>query len=76
MHPGTRLRNGYLTAKEITQNHPEDFFGPKGSGLGMFVAKKQDPTSEAQSGALYALQNLISQRVPPGFRIARNHPET
>src|SRR6185503_492501 len=29
----------------------------------MFVAKK-DATSEAQSGAFYAPQNLISQRVP------------
>ena len=46
------------------------------SGLGMFVAKKQNATSEVQSGALYARQNPISQRVPPGSGIARNHPET
>ena len=46
------------------------------SGLGKFVAKKQDSTSEAQSGAFYALQNPISQLVPPGNGIARNHPET
>jgi hypothetical protein len=39
----------------------------------MFVAKKQDATSKAQSGALYAPQNPISQRVPPGNGIARNH---
>ena len=32
----------------------------------MFVAKKQDTTSEGQSGAFYAPQNTISQRVPPG----------
>ena len=37
----------------------------------MFVAKKQGATSEAQSGALYAPQNPISQRVPPGNGIAR-----
>ena len=42
----------------------------------MFVAKKQDATSVAQSGALYAPQNPISQRVPPGNGITRNHPET
>jgi hypothetical protein len=42
----------------------------------MFVAKKQDATSEAQSGAFYAPQSLISQLVPPGNEIARNHPET
>src|SRR6185312_11771648 len=46
------------------------------SGLGMFVAKKENATSEVQSGALYARQNPISQRVPPGNGIARNHPET
>ena len=38
--------------------------------------EKKDKTSEAQSGALYAPQNPISQRVPPGNGIARNHPET
>ena len=31
----------------------------------MFVENKQDATSVAQSGALYAPQNPISQRVPP-----------
>ena len=31
----------------------------------MFVAKKQDATSEAQIGAFYAPQNPISQLVPP-----------
>ena len=42
----------------------------------MFVVKKQDATSEAQSGALYAPQNPISQRVRPGNGIERNHKET
>src|SRR6185503_967694 len=32
----------------------------------MFVDYKQDATSVAQSGALYAPQNPISQWVPPG----------
>ena len=31
----------------------------------MLVAKNQDATSVAQSGAFYAPQNPISQRVPP-----------
>ena len=34
--------------------------------MGKFVAKKQDATSEAQSGAFFAPQNPISQQVPPG----------
>ena len=38
----------------------------------MFAAKKQDATSEAQSGALYAPQNAISQWVPSGNGIERN----
>jgi len=42
----------------------------------MFIAKKQDATSEAQSVAFYAPENPISQLVPPGNGIARNHPET
>ena len=46
------------------------------SGFGMFVAKKQDTTLEAQSGAFYAPENPISQQVPPGNGIARNHLET
>ena len=36
----------------------------------MFVAKKLDATSEAQSGAFYASQSPISQLVPPGKGIA------
>src|SRR6185369_13605597 len=60
----------------IARNHPETLFWDSRSGLGMFVAKKQDATSEAQIGAFYAPQNPISQLVPPGNGIARNHPET
>ena len=76
MHPKTRSHNLYLPATESRETTQKHCFGPKRSGLGMFVAKKQDATSVAQSGALYAPQNPISQRVPPGNGIARNHPET
>ena len=44
--------------------------------IGHVRCEKQDANSEAQSGALYAPQTPISQRVPPGNRITRNHPET
>ena len=49
----------------IARNHPETLFCAQRSGLGMFVAKKQDATSEVESGAFYAPQNPISQLVPP-----------
>ena len=44
--------------------------------IGYVRCEKQDATSEAQSGAFYAPQNPISQLVPPGNGITRNHPET
>ena len=44
--------------------------------IGHVRCEKQDATLEAQSGAFYAPQNPISQLVPPGNGIARNHPET
>ena len=44
--------------------------------IGHVRCKKQDATSEAQSGAFYAPQNPISQLVPPGNGIGGNHPET
>jgi len=44
--------------------------------IGQVRCEKQDATSVAQSGALYAPKNLISQWVPPDNGIARNHPET
>src|SRR6185312_754602 len=43
--------------------------------IGHVRCEKQDATSVAQSGALYAPQNPISQLVPPGNGITRNHPE-
>ena len=51
-------------------------FGNKEVDWASSLKKKEDTTSEAQSGAFYAAQNPISQLVPPGNRIVRNHPET
>ena len=60
----------------IARNHPQKLsFGPKEVDWACSLRKK-DTTSEAQSGAFFAPQNLISQRVPPGNGIARKHPET
>ena len=50
-------------------------FGPKEVDWACSLRKK-DTTSQAQSGAFFAPQNLISQRVPPGNGITQNHPET
>ena len=75
MHPKTRSHDLYLPATESCETTQKHSFGPR-SGLGMFVAKKQDATSEAQSGAMYVPQNPISQWVPPGNVIVRNHPGT
>ena len=50
-------------------------FGPKKVDWTCSL-RKQDATSEAQSGAFYAPQNPISQRVPPSNGIAQNHLET
>ena len=44
--------------------------------IGHVRCENEDATSEAQSGAFYAPQSPISQPVPPGNEIARNHPET
>ena len=44
--------------------------------IGHVRCENQDATSVEQSGAFYAPQNPISQFVPPGNGIARNHPET
>jgi hypothetical protein len=75
MHPKTRSHNGYLPATESRETTQKLSFGPKKVDWAISL-RKQDATSEAQSGAFYAPQNLISQRVPPGNGIAQNHPET
>ena len=71
----TRSNNGYLPATESRETTQKLSFGPKKVDWASSL-RKQDATSEAQSGAFYAPQNPISQRVPPGNRIVRNHPET
>ena len=75
MHPKTRYNNLYLPAAESHETTQKHCFGPKEVDLACSL-RKQDATSEAQSGAFYAPQNPISQLVPPGNEIARNHPET
>jgi hypothetical protein len=61
-----------MESRETTQKLS---FGPKKVDWAISL-RKQDATSQAQSGAFYAPQNPISQHVPPGNGIARNHPET
>src|SRR6185503_14156512 len=73
MHPKTLSHNGYLPATESGATTQKLSFGPKEVDWASSLRKKQEATSEAQSGALYAPQNPISQRVPPGNGIARNH---
>src|SRR6185312_6962533 len=75
LHPKTRSHNGYHLATESRETTQKISFGPKEVDWASSL-RKQDATLEAQSGALYAPQNPISQRVPPGNGIARNHPET
>ena len=75
MHPKTRSHNGYLPATELCETTQKLSFGPQEMDWPCLL-RKNKTTSEAQSGALYAPQNPISQQVPPGNRIARNHVET
>ena len=76
MHPKTRSHNGYLPATESRETTQKLSFGPKEVDWASPLRKKQDATSEAQSGAFYAPQNPISQHVPPGNGITRNQTET
>ena len=75
MHPKTRSHNLYHPATESHETTQKLSFGPKEVDWACSLRKK-DTTSEAQSGAFFAPQNLISQRVPPGNGITQNHPET
>src|SRR6185437_12191765 len=75
IHPKTRSHNGYLPATESRETTQKLSFGPKEVDWACSLRKK-DTTSEPQSGAFFAPQNLISQRVPPGNGITQNHPET
>ena len=74
MHPKTRSHNGYLPATESRETTQKLSFGPKEVDWACLLRKNK--TQLRKSGALYAPQNPISQRVPPGNGIARNHPET
>ena len=76
MHPKTRSHNGYFPATESRETTQKLSMGTKEVDWACSLQKKRDATSEAQSGALYAPQNPISQLVPPGKGIARNQPET
>src|SRR6185312_8527054 len=76
MHPKTRSHNGYLPATESRETTQKLSFGPKEVDWACSLQKKQDATSEAQSGALYAPKTPISQREPPGNGIGGNHPDT
>ena len=73
--PQTRSHNGYVPATESNETTQKLSFGPKEVDWASSL-RKQDATSEAQSGAFYAPQNSISQLVPPCNGIATNHPET
>src|SRR6185312_16067658 len=75
MHPKNRSHNGYLPAMESRGTTQKLIFGPKKVDWSSSL-RKQDATLEARSGAFYAPQNPISQLVPPGNGIGRNHPET
>jgi len=75
MHPKARSHNLYLPARESRETTQKLSFGPKKVDWASSL-RKQDATSEAQSGAFYAPQNPISQLVPPGNGTARNHLET
>ena len=76
MHPKTRSHNLYLPATESRETTQKLSFGPKEVDSACSLRKKQVKISKAQSGAFCAPQNPISQRVPPGNGIERNHPET
>ena len=58
MHPKTRSHNGYLQATESRETTQKLSFGPKEVDWASSL-RKQDATSEAQSGAFYAPQNPI-----------------
>ena len=75
MHPKARSHNLYLPATKSRETTQKLSFEPKKVDRASSL-RKQHATSEAQSGAFYAPQNPISQLVPPGNGIERNHPET
>jgi hypothetical protein len=49
MHPDTRFRNGLRAATKLRETTPNMSFGPKISGLGMFVAKNEEMVPVAKT---------------------------
>ena len=76
MHPKTRSHNWYLQATESRVTTQKLSFGPKEVDWASSLRKNKTQLRKAQSGAFYAPQNPISQLVPHGNGITRNHPET
>ena len=58
---------------EMTRNHPKHEFLTKSSGLGMFIAKKQEMVPGIQTHALYAPRYFFSLWVTCGNKMAQNH---
>ena len=75
MHPKTRSQNGYLPATESRETKQKLSIGPKEVDWACSLRKKQDATSEAQSGALYAPQKPYLT-TGTGNGIGGIHPET
>jgi hypothetical protein len=73
MHLDTRFRNGSRAATKFRETTPNMSFGPKISGLGMFVAKNEEMVPVAKTHALYAPRHPFSEWVTCGNEIARNH---
>ena len=75
MHAKTRSHNGYLRATESRETTQKLSFGPKEVDLACSLPKNKTQLWKHKV-VHYAPQNPISQLVPPGNGIARNHPET
>jgi hypothetical protein len=60
---------------EISRNHPNMSFGPKISGLGMFVAKNEEMVPVAKTNALYAPRHPFSELMCTRWVIARSFDE-
>jgi hypothetical protein len=75
MHPDTRFWNGWRAATKLRETTPNMSFGPKISGLGMFVAKNEKMVPVAKTHGLYAHRHPFSEWVTCGNEIAQNHPK-
>jgi hypothetical protein len=60
---------------EIARNHPKHEFWTLSSGLGMFVAKKEEMVLVAKTRAFMHPRHLFSEWLTCGNEIARNHPK-